>query len=178
MGDITRQEPDERLCPGDTIITRTWTVVDDCGNVATRDQTITITLPVGQCIPTACPPCEDVQCCESSLAPVPCNPVGCNAVPCLTTTCQSVPCLPIVCGNNPSVPVPNPVPVPVPVPVPFPIGPAPVASPAPCEPVYIYVFDDDEDPATFSQPINPGPAETQNSATVLSISFVVLALLA
>merc|ERR1712137_1471101 len=55
--DITRQEPDERLCPGDTIITRTWTVVDDCGNVATRDQTITITLPVGQCIPTACPLC-------------------------------------------------------------------------------------------------------------------------
>merc|ERR1712110_920333 len=105
--DITRQEPDERLCPGDTIITRTWTVVDDCGNVATRDQTITITLPVGQCIPTACPPCEDVQCCESSLAPVPCNPVGCNAVPCLTTTCQSVPCLPIVCGNNPSVPGPS-----------------------------------------------------------------------
>merc|ERR1712032_1402403 len=116
--DVSRQEPDERLCPGDTIITRTWTIVDDCGNVFTRDQIITITLPVGECIPTACPPCDDVQCCESSLA-----------------------------------------------------------SPAPCEPVYIYVFDDDEDPATFSQPVNPGP-ETQNSASVLSISFVILALLA
>merc|ERR1711862_563682 len=94
FNDLSRQEPDERLCPGDTIITRTWTIVDDCGNVFTRDQIITITLPVGECIPTACPPCDDVQCCESSLAPVPCNPVGCNAVPCIATTCQSVPCLP------------------------------------------------------------------------------------
>merc|ERR1711963_405560 len=145
--------------------TRTWTIVDDCGNVFTRDQIITITLPVGECIPTACPPCDDVQCCESSLAPVPCNPVGCNPVPCIATTCQSVPCLPIVCGGG------------SPVPVPVPIGPVPVASPAPCKPMYIYVFDDDEDPATFSQPVNPGP-ETQNSASVLSISFVILALLA
>merc|ERR1712032_119681 len=145
------------------------------GYMGTRDQIITITLPVGECIPTACPPCDDVQCCESSLAPVPCNPVGCNAVPCIATTCQSVPCLPIVCGGGSPVPVPVPVPgVPVPVPNPVPV---PVASPAPCEPVYIYVFDDDEDPATFSQPVNPGP-ETQNSASVLSISFVILALLA
>merc|ERR1712151_333945 len=181
--DVTRQEPDERLCPGDTIITRTWTIVDDCGNVATRDQVITITLPVGQCIPTPCPPCDDVQCCESSLAPVPCNPVGCNPVPCIATTCESVPCLPIVCGGGSPVPVPvpgspNPIPVPVPVPVPVPIGPVPVASPAPCEPVYIYVFDDDEDPATFSQPVNPGPVESENSATVLSMSFIILAILA
>merc|ERR1712151_863351 len=105
-----------------------------------------------------------------------------GAVPCIATTCQSVPCLPIVCGGGSPVPVPVPVPgvpvpVPNPVPVPVPIGPVPVASPAPCEPVYIYVFDDDEDPATFSQPVNPGP-ETQNSASVLSISFVILALLA
>merc|ERR1712173_173891 len=74
--------------------------------MGTRDQIITITLPVGECIPTACPPCDDVQCCESSLAPVPCNPVGCNPVPCIATTCQSVPCLPIVCGGGSPVPCP------------------------------------------------------------------------
>ena len=167
--DFTIQEPDERLCPGDTIITRTWTVVDDCGNAAVRDQVITITIPIGDCIPTDCPPCGDAQvCCESSVEPVPCNPVSCNPVPCTSTDCISVPCLPVVCGGS-AVPIFDDDDDSVPV---------PTATRAPsaqnCDPVYIYIFDDDD---TDDQVIVNVPGDSSSASSLLVSFFALIAAL-
>jgi len=161
--DTSIQEPDDRFCPGDTIITRTWFVVDDCGNNFSDNQIIRVTIPVGDCIFTPCPPCDDNVCCESSLEPVPCNPVSCRPVPCTTTECRAVPCLPVTCEGSGQTPI-------------FDddddefVAP-PIASPIPqdCEPVYIYVFDDDEYEPNFIP-----QEETTSSSNVIAVSFMLL----
>merc|ERR1712137_1025268 len=133
--DVSFQEPAEGLCPGDIIITRTWRLVDACGNVRTRDQTIVqvIARSTGECTPSQCPPCVGVECCEFT-EDIACNPVPCTPVNCRAVNCNPVPCIPQACGVNPT-PTGNPEgPIPLPSVIPNPS----------CEPVYIYVFDDDD----------------------------------
>jgi len=158
--DSVTVQPFQRLCPGNTIITRTWRLTDACGNIAERNQLIVVAIPQGPCIPQPCPPCDETfLCCASSLQPVPCNPVPCTPVDCSHTTCNTVPCLPVVCGNG--------------APPPFidddeEIAPSPRPQvPQDCEPIYIYVFDDDDGVTT--QPVYT--ASFQNSATTLSLSL-------
>mmetsp|Transcript_10251 Transcript_10251/g.41752 ORF Transcript_10251/g.41752 Transcript_10251/m.41752 type:complete len:1576 (+) Transcript_10251:139-4866(+) len=124
FSDSVIQLPDELFCPGDEVTTRTWFTIDACGNADARDQVITqeFALTSGPCSPSECPPCEDVQCCEENLEPVPCNPVECNPVACTTVSCTSVPCNPVDCGSTP-----------------------PTDDDDECEPVYVYIFDDDEE---------------------------------
>merc|ERR1712169_168734 len=71
--DVSFQEPAEGLCPGDIIITRTWRLVDACGNVRTRDQTIVqvIARSTGKCTPVPCIP----QACGVNPTPTG-NPEG------------------------------------------------------------------------------------------------------
>merc|ERR1712000_392993 len=142
--DVVIQEPDERFCPGDFIITRTWLATDDCGNFVTRDQIITQTIPIGECIPTPCPPCDGQVCCESSIEPVPCNPVSCLPVPCVAPECNAVPCIPVVCEGSGGTPIFDDDDGTI----------RPSSSPVPqsCDPIYIYVFDDDEDNYQVYQP--------------------------
>jgi len=101
--DVVLVNPPEQFCPGDTIITRTWTLVDNCGNVNARDQVIVITIPTGPCLPQPCPPCEnEPECCASSMLPLPCNPVPCNPVPCRGSVgCTPVACTPVECDCEP-----------------------------------------------------------------------------
>jgi len=161
-------QPPEQLCPGDTIITRTWTIRDSCGNSISREQTLVVSVPEGPCTPTPCPPCDDVNftCCPSSLVDVPCVPVPCNPVQCTTTSCSSVPCLPVVCGNG--------------APPPFAdddddtVPPTPRPAATACEPVYIYIFDDSD-----SVPVNPPVVvDSNSSAGSLSVSMLVVVLVA
>jgi hypothetical protein len=158
--DFIIQEPADRLCPGDYIITRTWYLFDDCGNGISRNQSITVTLPDGPCTFTQCPPCDDVKlCCESSLEPVPCSPVPCNPVGCNQVDCTIVPCLPKVCGSA-HVPIYDDDDGPI-----F-TSPIPVADSVTCEPIYVYVFDDDEN--------NADPVESVNSSSFIVASFTLI----
>ena len=168
--DVVIQEPDERFCPGDFIITRTWLATDDCGNFVTRDQIITQTIPIGECIPTPCPPCDGQVCCESSIEPVPCNPVSCLPVPCVAPECNAVPCIPVVCEGSGGTPI-------------FDddddgtIRPSSSPVPQSCDPIYIYVFDDDEDNYQVYQPNDTASSSSTLAYSLLVFIFAVLALL-
>jgi len=170
--DVIRTETDsievlpfERLCPGDTIITRTWRLTDACGNIAERDQTIVVSIPQGPCIPQPCIPCEDqpLLCCASSIAPVPCNPVPCTPVDCSHASCSTVPCLPIVCSNGSPPPFQDDDDV---------IAPSPRPQPSECEPIYIYVFDDDDGVST--QPVYTVTFNSDASTLSYSLLFSLL----
>jgi hypothetical protein len=167
--DESFQQTGSGFCPGDIIITRTFTITDACGNSASRVQTIVqeIARSTGPCLPSECPPCENVACCDTVLEQVPCNPVRCNPVGCSTVACQAVPCIPQSCGGDTPDPTPNPQ------------GPVPLPSviPAPsCEPVYIYVFNDDGD--NYSTQVPDIPQQSANSSsTVLTVSLVSLLVL-
>jgi len=161
--DISFQKPTEKFCPGDIIITRTWTIIDDCGNVNSRDQMIVeeIARSTGPCLPSECPPCELVECCTVPLPDIECNPVPCTPVACESVHCSAVPCIPRSCGVPPT-------------PTGKPEGPVPLPSvlPAPsCEPVYIYVFDDDGEDVPVDPIIN---YTTQNDSTTLGVSLISL----
>jgi len=173
--DVIRSETDtvevlpfERLCPGDTIITRTWRITDACGNFAERDQLIIVSIPEGDCIPQPCIPCDEqpLLCCASSLAPVPCNPVECVPVDCTHTSCNTVPCLPVVCGNGSPPPFVDDDDV---------IAPSPRPQASDCEPIYIYVFDDDDGVTT--QPVYTVSFGSSASTLTFSLFSLFLALL-
>eukprot|EP00011_Vannellida_sp_DIVA3-517-6-12_P006709 CAMPEP_0114610612 /NCGR_PEP_ID=MMETSP0168-20121206/3692_1 /TAXON_ID=95228 ORGANISM="Vannella sp., Strain DIVA3 517/6/12" /NCGR_SAMPLE_ID=MMETSP0168 /ASSEMBLY_ACC=CAM_ASM_000044 /LENGTH=1776 /DNA_ID=CAMNT_0001821563 /DNA_START=96 /DNA_END=5426 /DNA_ORIENTATION=- len=117
-------------CPGDIVLTRTFTVLDPCGNVNTRDQIIRITIArsSGPCDPVGC---ECDGCCPLSVA-ADCLPVDCVATQCSSTACASVDC---TCSNGKNVHPDNAI--------------ERVALPQ-CEPVYIYVYDDDDSNNTES----------------------------
>jgi hypothetical protein len=119
FSDTEIQEPSYRFCPGDVIITRVWVLIDPCGNMVSREQTVVheIARRIGPCIDVPCPPCETV-CCTEQTNHIECNPVPCNSVECNPVSCDSVPCVPQNCDGNGS---------------------------GACEPVYIYVFNDDDD---------------------------------
>ncbi|MEM7246283.1 MAG: VCBS repeat-containing protein [Acidobacteriota bacterium] len=51
---VLTEVSDPRSCPEPTVITRTWTATDDCGNEATAQQVITV----------ECCPCEDCDACD------------------------------------------------------------------------------------------------------------------
>lgn len=162
--DVSFQEASVGFCPGDIIITRTWTAVDECGNVNSRDQTIVqvIARNTGECTPSECPPCVEIECCTDVQEEVECIPVACTPVSCNQVSCQPVPCIPQACGVNPT-PTGNPQ------------GPVPLPSvlPAPsCEPVYIYVFDDDDVDLYPDEPNNYG--QSTSSAGFIQVSFALV----
>lgn len=156
--DVIFVEPYQRLCPGDTIITRTWRITDACGNFRERDQIIVVSIPTGPCTPQPCIPCDEqpLICCASSIAPVPCNPVPCTSVDCTHTSCSAVPCLPITCGNAAPPPFEDDTDT---------IAPSPKPQPSDCEPIYVYVFDDDDG---YEEPPN-NDFESRNSGSTLSV---------
>jgi len=166
FSDVSFQKPQEKFCPGDIIITRTWTLVDSCGNSNSKDQIIVeeITRPVGPCLPSECPPCELVECCTNPLEDIECNPVACTPVHCTGVPCSAVPCIPRSCGVPPT-------------PTGRPEGPVPLPSvlPAPsCEPVYIYVFDDDGEDV----PVEPIIVyTTRNDSASLGLSLISLVII-
>merc|ERR1712167_180908 len=76
MVESSQQEPANGDCPGNIIITRTYSAVDACGGSVTRDQIITV---LGQ------------------RGSGPCPPEGCEAVSCSSAPCQAVQCS---CSNS------------------------------------------------------------------------------
>merc|ERR1711977_679271 len=118
-------EPPNGDCPGDHIITRTFTAVDNCGNSITRDQVITVVIAraSGPCDPEGCE-CDD--CCPPA-APSDCLPVGCQAVACRASPCEASMC---TCDDDSKSA--NKVQRQVEFELPQ------------CKPVYIYVNDDDD----------------------------------
>ena len=143
-------------------------LTDACGNVATKDQLIVVSIPQGPCIPQPCIPCEEqpLLCCASSLAPVPCNPVECTPVDCSHTQCTTVPCLPVVCGNGAPPPFQDDDDV---------IAPSPRPQASECEPIYIYVFDDDDGVST--QPVYTVSFTSGASTVSFSLFSLILAFL-
>jgi len=172
--DVIRTETDaieilpfERLCPGDTVITRTWRLTDACGNIAERNQIIVVSIPQGPCIPQPCVPCDEqpLLCCASSIAPVACNPVPCTPVDCTHASCSTVPCLPVVCSNGSPPPFQDDDDT---------IAPSPRPQPSECEPIYIYVFDDDDGVTT--QPVYTVTLKSDASTLSYSLLFSLLIL--
>merc|ERR1711934_830159 len=76
-------EPPNGDCPGDHIITRTFTTFDNCGNSITADQVITVVIAraSGPCDPEGC---ECDGCCPPAAAS-DCLAVDCQAVACRAT---------------------------------------------------------------------------------------------
>jgi len=124
FADSSTTEPSTGDCPGDIVVTRTFTVVDPCGNIANQDQEIRINIArsSGPCDPEGC---ECDGCCPPS-APADCLPVACSSTPCTSAPCAAVDC---TCSNGKNVHPETAI--------------ERVALPQ-CEPVYIYVYDDDD----------------------------------
>ena len=169
------------FCPGDQILTRTWTAADSCGNFVSRNQTIVIQIarPNGPCTPSVCPSCEDNGpiCCEENSAPLACNPVSCKAVTCLQVPCTPVQCIPQVCGVDVVV---SPTPIPAP--------PPPDDYYYLCEPFYVYVYNDDgnnaEDDADpvpiikyIYEYVSYGDASTTSAFSFITFVIVLLSLI-
>ena len=127
------QNPDYEptLCPGAYVITRTWTVEDDCGNSLTRDQIITVEIAyaTGTCNNT-CDICN-TDCCPKP-DPVPCVAVACEAHPCSSSFCAAPYC---TCPNDKRD-----------VHGDFSVNPN-----EECEPVYIFINDDDENEVVMQE---------------------------
>lgn len=123
--DTSITEPSNGDCPGDIVFTRTFLVVDPCGNQNTQTQEIRVNIArsSGPCDPEGC---ECDNCCPPS-APADCLPVECNATPCSSAACAPVDCTCSTDGKNihPETGIER------------------IALPQ-CEPVYIYVYDDDD----------------------------------
>ena len=122
--DSSNQLPSTGDCPGDIVVTRSFTLVDPCGNLQSQDQLITINIArsSGPCDPEDC---ECDGCCPPS-APADCLPVQCNSTPCSSAPCAAVDC---TCASGKNVHPETAI--------------ERVALPQ-CEPVYIYVYDDDD----------------------------------
>lgn len=130
------------LCPGDLVITRTFSVTDLCGHTTKQNQILTIKLQrsSGDC-PVDCPcnnPCcpqpDPQNCLQSNCLPQTCAPSFCAASLC---TCPTV-TRAIAAGDEPVEADPS---------DPSDLHPVPVGGSLPqCEPVYIFVNDDDHDP--------------------------------
>lgn len=130
FNDVFVNEPDTGDCPGDLVITRTFTATDPCGNSFNQDQIIRISIArsSGPCDPVGC---ECDACCPAS-APADCLPSDCQATACSSTPCAPVSC---TCANGKNVHPES--------------GLERVVLPQ-CEPVYIYVYDDDDSNSTES----------------------------
>jgi hypothetical protein len=129
MTETEFDEPADGNCPGDHVITRTWTAVDGCGNTVSRDQVITVEIirssgPCDNCV------CDD--CCPPP-APSDCLPVDCHAADCARVPCTAAPCS---CGNS-KLDVDSDDSIAA-------YDAKMVESLPQCQPVYIYVNDDDD----------------------------------
>lgn len=118
-------EPPNGDCPGDHIITRTFTTFDNCGNSITADQVITVVIAraSGPCDPEGC---ECDGCCPPAAAS------DCLAVDCQAVACRATPCEASLCScegtTSKSASVEREFDFELPQ----------------CKPVYIYVNDDDD----------------------------------
>jgi len=135
---ISTEPGDDPDCPGDTIISRTWTITDGCGNSLPNVQTITIAVQTdgGLCEPELCPqePCRLCECdlascdCCAAGGITACTPVECNPVPCTPVECTPVDCIPCELNMDDT------------------LSPAPFCDDeTPCIPNIIPVFVDDSD---------------------------------
>jgi hypothetical protein len=121
--DFESDEPPIGDCPGNHLILRTFSSFDECGNIATVDQLITVNLTrsAGPCDPSGCV-CDD--CCPDP-APSNCLPSTCESSPCRATPCTASTCLcPVVAKASTAVKAADELPQ--------------------CEPIYIHVHDDDD----------------------------------
>jgi len=129
MVEVSQQEPANGDCPGNIIITRTYSAMDACGGSITRDQVITV---LGQRGSGPCPPegCECDGCCPPPAAS-DCLPVDCEAVACSSAPCQAVQCS---CSGASKEATHT-------------TAARDLDELPQCKPVYIYVNDDDDDSA-------------------------------
>lgn len=169
MSETSFDEPAVGNCPGDHVITRTFSAVDDCGNSISREQVITVQIvrSSGPCDPEGC---ECDSCCPPPVAS-DCLPVDCEAAPCQRTPCTASACS---CGNQqnsrdvidfqPADDLIEPLPQ--------------------CKPVYIYVNDDDDSEKEVdatglvkqrmlvtNQPLHESVLKNKSDASSLSLSF-------
>jgi hypothetical protein len=165
------QEPPNGNCPGDIILTRTFSAIDDCGNSITRDQIVTVNIArsSGPCDPVGCE-CDD--CCPPA-APSDCLAVDCQPAACRSTPCEAATCTCDLQGNSKSLShVEREV--------------EQLDDLPQCKPVYIYVNDDDDAEELMNvdavskqrmlvtnEPLHESVLR-KNSAGVLSFSFVLL----
>ena len=108
--DFIQDLPGVGLCPGDTVITRTFRASDNCGNTNFFTQTITvINVPPAECSPVDCTPapCDRSSCPNQDCDCCGADPVPCQAVNCSPTNCNPVPCTAIPCSGCDVVPVSN-----------------------------------------------------------------------
>jgi len=137
--DVTVVDPPFLYCPGDVRIARTFTSVDNCGNVVNRTQNILIEIarPKGPCSPDECPPCNStLTCCTRDLNAVNCNSVPCKPVACNPVECIRVDCIPVTADDCASEEAPGYIQPPLAYGGDF-------GNNFKCEPIYVYVFDDD-----------------------------------
>ena len=116
------------LCPGDTVITRTYIVSDVCGNTDSIDQNIIIeNTPPPECRPVDCipSPCDRSSCPIQECDCCGADPVPCQSVNCAPTNCNAVPCTAIPCSGCDVLPASN------------------GCQPKLCAPTYIFIDDDD-----------------------------------
>ena len=132
MSEVSFDEPPIGDCPGDHIITRTFSAFDDCGNSVTRDQVVTVVIAraSGPCDPEGCE-CDD--CCPPAAAS-DCLPVNCQAAQCTSSPCEASLCTCDLTSSK-SAKVSKRV--------------GDDAELPQCKPVYIYVNDDDDTPHDF-----------------------------
>jgi large repetitive protein len=125
MAETRVQEPANGDCPGDIIITRVFSTVDECGNSLSREQVVTV---LGQRGSGPCPPegCECDGCCPPPAAS------DCIAVDCQASACSSAPCTAVPCQCTSAKSLTHAVA-------------RDVEDIPQCKPVYIYVNDDDDD---------------------------------